>query len=266
MAVLVILAGGLSRRFQRPGEPWVNKCLYPVEGRPMIYRVADAARDLVSRIYVAPGRNKIEGFPSIDDDPEFSGPVAAVASAVAGLSDTLLFAPCDVPFISREVFAALLEQKGTAVFVAPNGLVESHIFKAEPADLKNVLPFLRRRGGRLDDIFRLSSSVTYLSVVEHSIPPRALKNINFREDLSTDEESYAEVFTRDLRIEWEPPLLKYIKGGSREVLWEELRVYLENGLFSMAAHVIDDLAVDNKRLKLISEGIKRAVGLKKASL
>ncbi|MBP1449163.1 MAG: NTP transferase domain-containing protein, partial [Thermoproteus sp.] len=41
---LVVLAGGESRRFQRPGEPRIDKCRYPVEGKPMIERVVEAAR------------------------------------------------------------------------------------------------------------------------------------------------------------------------------------------------------------------------------
>lgn len=265
MTTLVIFAGGASRRFQRPGEPWVNKCLYPVGGRPMIEAVVEAARGLVDRIYVAPGRNEALGYPVVEDDPRFSGPMAAVVSAALRFDDTLVFAPCDVPYITRRVFAELLDARGTAVLVMPNGLVESHIFKAEPKAIRNIVDLLLKRRGRLDDIFRLSSSVTYLSVARHGISPRELHNINFREDLEAQADMPGGVFTDDLALEWDPPLALYLTKGSRDALWEELKTYMEAGLLSMAAHVLEDLAEGNKKLEAAAKALKEAVGIRKSA-
>ncbi|MGC9118310.1 MAG: molybdenum cofactor guanylyltransferase [Thermoproteus sp.] len=265
MTKLIIFAGGQSRRFQRPGEPWVDKCTYPVGGRPMIEAVAEAARGLVDEIYVAPGRNKVSGYPTVEDSPGLSGPIAAVVSAAFRFDDTLLFAPCDVPYISPRAFGELLKAAGTAVYVAPNGLVESHIFKAEAGELRRIADMLSRRGGRLDDVFRLSRTATYLSAARHGISRRELHNVNFREDLEPPAEWVGDVFAEDLSLEWDPPLAGYLATGSAEFLWRELRAYLEAGLYSMAAHVLEDLAETNRRLAPAARALKELVGIRKSA-
>ncbi|MDT7868567.1 MAG: NTP transferase domain-containing protein [Thermoproteus sp.] len=265
MAKLIIFAGGQSRRFQRPGEPRVDKCTYPVGGRPMIEAVAEAARGLVDGIYVAPGRNVLPGYPAVEDSPGFSGPLAAVVSAASRFDDVLLFAPCDVPYITGRVFGELLRAPGTAVLVAPNGLVESHIFKAEAGELRRMADALSRRGGRLDDVFRLSRTAMYLSAARHGISRRELHNVNFREELEPPAEWGEVVFDEDLRLEWDPPLARYLATGSADFLWSELRTYLEAGLYSMAAHVLDDLAEGNRRLAPVAKALKELVGIRKSA-
>ncbi len=265
MTTLVIFAGGASRRFQRPGEPWVNKCLYPVGGKPMIEAVAEAAKGLVDKILVAPGKNEVPGYPAIEDDPRFSGPIAAVVSAAFKLDDALIFAPCDVPYITERAFAELIKAKGTAVFVLPNGLVESHIFKADPRVVRRMADRLLKRRGRLDDVFRLSDAVSYISVAKHGISPKELHNVNFREDLEPRAEAAGDAFTDDLVLEWDPPLARYMDTGSRDALWQELRTYMEAGLLSMAAHVLDDLAEENKKLAAAAKALKEALGIRKSA-
>ncbi|MFB6490356.1 MAG: molybdenum cofactor guanylyltransferase [Thermoproteus sp. AZ2] len=263
---LVVFAGGASRRFQRPGEAPVDKCKYPVEGRPMIERVVEAARPLVDAVYVAPGRKAGYGPPAIEDSPRFEGPMAAVDSAAARLSGwTLLFAPCDVPYITTRAFRELLAAEGSAVYVTPNGLVESHVFKAEADALAEALNAAVGRGGRLDDLFRLSRRASYLSPLAHGVAPKELLNVNYREDLAAEPQYGEALFDSDLVLSWDPPpLLEHIRTKSPEPLWRELRVYLESGLLSMAAHVLEDLATNNKRLGALAGLIKSAVGIRKA--
>lgn len=262
---LVVLAGGESRRFQRPGEPRVDKCRYPVEGKPMIDRVVEAARAYVDEIYVAPGRNEGYDAPSIEDSPRFSGPLAAADSAAGRLGGTLLFAPCDVPFVTGRVFEGLLEAAGTAVYVSPEGLVESHVFKAEARELREALDLAAERGRRrIDDVFRLSRRVSYLSSAKRGVV-RDLLNVNFREDLAAAPRRPRVVFDDDLALDWDPPLRRHLASGSPEPLWDELEAYLEAGLLSMAAHVLEDLSPSRPRLKAAADALKEWIGIRKLS-
>ncbi|MEZ0248210.1 MAG: molybdenum cofactor guanylyltransferase [Thermoproteus sp.] len=265
MTRLVVFAGGQSRRFQKPGEPWVNKCGYPVGGRPMIEAVVEAARGLVDEVYIAPGRNESFGLPVVEDHPQFSGPMAAVMSAAYRFDGVLLFAPCDVPYITPRAFEALLEARGTAVYVMPNGLVESHIFKARADEIRAMAGLLAKRRGRLDDIFRLSRAVSYLSAAKHGVTPKELHNVNFREDIDASGLEASGEFLEDLTLEWEPPLALYLSTGSRDALWAELKAYMEAGLFSMAAHVLEDLAEGNRKMALVARALKELVGIRKSA-
>jgi len=264
MAVLVIFAGGLSRRFGR------DKCTYPLGGKRFIDRVAEAGRAVADRIYVAPGPNVdlYKGVDVVEDSPRFSGPLAAVDTALRLFDEEVFFAPCDVPFITPAVFKELAKADGVfSTWVFPNGRVESTVFKASPREARRALDFLaahKRR--RLDDLFRLSPTV-FLSVVKHGVDTLWLYNVNTPEDLAVEKvEVRLQVFVEDVELRWDtPPLAKWLEEGDVEALKRELIRYVELGLFSMAAHVAKDLAPVSPAYKALSDVLYEAVEIEKGA-
>ncbi|MFN3804010.1 MAG: molybdenum cofactor guanylyltransferase [Pyrobaculum sp.] len=260
MAFLVILAGGFSRRFGQ------DKCTYVWRGRRFIDYVINAARGVADRIYVAAGRNAhlYKGVEVLEDSGRFSGPLAAVDAAVRTVGGEIVFAPCDVPYVKPQVFEVLASTGGTAVWVYPNGRVESMLFKIDSRGALEALDLLARYGRRrVDDLFRLGPT-TFLSTARHGVDPRWLFNVNRLEDLGAVPSLKFEVFREDLWIEWgEPPLARWLVENDVGALRGELLRYLEAGLFSMAAHVAKDLSKAWGNYGVLAELLYGAVDIEK---
>lgn len=103
----LILTGGRSRRF---GE---DKARFAVEGRPMARRVFDALAPLVAEVFVSvrtPGTNP--GLPAeevVDHYPD-AGPLAGIhAGLLCCRTPWLLTVACDMPFLTTEALASLLQ-------------------------------------------------------------------------------------------------------------------------------------------------------------
>lgn len=107
----VVLAGGASRRFA--GRP---KGLLPLAGRPMVLRVADMLGAFCAHVAIeAPHGAGYEtlGLPLIHAPAEHAGkgPLAGLAAglALAQPDDRVAFAPCDMPFLTREMYDRLAQ-------------------------------------------------------------------------------------------------------------------------------------------------------------
>jgi molybdopterin-guanine dinucleotide biosynthesis protein A len=113
----VILAGGASARFG--GTP---KGLLPLHGRAMALRVADVLlRVCTSVVIEAPHGTGYEvlGLPLIYARPEYAGkgPLAALATGLAAEDQGYVaFAPCDMPLLTREIYAALIQVGGKGTY------------------------------------------------------------------------------------------------------------------------------------------------------
>ena len=260
VAVLVVFAGGKSSRFGR------DKCTYVHGGRRFIDYVIEAGREVVDKVVIAAGQNAhlYPGEVVIADSPRFSGPLAAVDSAVQLFDETLIFAPCDAPYLQPAVFRELLRSEtSTSVWVFPNGRVESTIFKTEPAAMREALDLLAQfRRSRLDDVFRLVAT-EFLAVEKHGINPAWLLNVNRPQDLAGDKPAFSRrVFLNDYLLRWDdPPLARWLRLRDEEALRRELLRYLETGLFSMAAHVAKDLATPS--FSALAEVLYEAIDMKK---
>ena len=260
VAVLVVFAGGRSSRFGR------DKCTYVHKGRRLIDYVIDAAKEVVEDVIVAAGRNAhlYPGHKVVEDSPRFSGPLAAVDAVVQKVNDTVLFAPCDIPYVQPAVFKELLRSEApTSVWVFPNGRVESTVFKTEPAAMREALDLLAQfRRSRLDDVFRLVAT-EFLAVEKHGIDPAWLLNVNRPQDLAGGKPAFSRrVFLDDYLLRWDdPPLARWLRLRDEEALRRELLRYLETGLFSMAAHVAKDLATPS--FSALAEVLYEAVDIRK---
>jgi molybdopterin-guanine dinucleotide biosynthesis protein A len=120
----VVLAGGASSRFG--GAP---KGLARIAGRAMALRVADVLSKICQRVAIeAPrgaGYDRL-GLPLVHAAPEHAGkgPLAALAAGLGEGSSahTVAFAPCDMPLLTRDVYAALSRANGVGAYAcSPDG-------------------------------------------------------------------------------------------------------------------------------------------------
>jgi molybdenum cofactor guanylyltransferase len=105
----VILAGGASARYG--GKP---KGLALLHGRAMALHVADLLRSLCESVLIeaSPGIGyEALGLPLIQARPSHAGrgPLAALAAGLADTGDAefVMFAPCDMPLLTRDIYRAL---------------------------------------------------------------------------------------------------------------------------------------------------------------
>jgi molybdopterin-guanine dinucleotide biosynthesis protein A len=127
LVAAVVLAGGASSRMGQP------KALMAFRGRPLAARALDRLRPQAGKVYLnvrEPGAEWTAlGAPLVVDAPAHrgAGPLAGIASALArAQADGFTFlvtAPCDAPFLPRDLVARLrLCGAGAAVARSPSGV------------------------------------------------------------------------------------------------------------------------------------------------
>ncbi len=110
----LILAGGKSTRFG------ADKARHAVEGRAMIERVAEAVGTVADVVLISVAEaGAVYDVPmalQVVDRYEDAGPLAGLHAGLA-VAETpwVLAVACDMPFVSEDVFAALLEARGPDV-------------------------------------------------------------------------------------------------------------------------------------------------------
>jgi molybdenum cofactor guanylyltransferase len=116
----VILAGGRSRRME-----YGDKSLLPLDGKPMIERIAAVLSPQVSTLAVNangdPQRFAFLGLPVVQDAiPGFQGPLAGIHAGMIwatkhhpDISD-IVTVPCDVPFLPEDLIQRLIEGRAAA--------------------------------------------------------------------------------------------------------------------------------------------------------
>lgn len=107
-----MLAGGASRRMGR------NKALIEVDGRAMSARVLDALREFGAAplLVVGGDPDELAGLdaPVVADQAPGEGPVGGVLTALdhlasSGLVDAAMVLPCDLPDVTADALAPILE-------------------------------------------------------------------------------------------------------------------------------------------------------------
>jgi molybdenum cofactor guanylyltransferase len=143
----LILCGGGSRRMGQ------EKALIPVEGRPLVLRVAERLGRISDPVILAPGqpgRLGELGFPEVADEVPEAGPLGGLCAGLAASPHALMaVVAADMPFASPEVMALLaraLRGEDAVVPVTPHGREPLHAVYATAA-----LPIMREAlaGGRL---------------------------------------------------------------------------------------------------------------------
>lgn len=183
----VILAGGRSRRMGG-----VNKALAPLSGKPLLQHVIDRVRPQVCDLYLSvetPTDALAEfGLALVADPQPDAGPLAGLLSVLqetASAHEWLLLAPCDAPFIPRDLAPRLLQaalQSGTS------GAIVRYLSEPQPTFSiwnRSLLAHLER--AVLSD--KMTGFKQFLRVIELAVldwpgsEPSPFLNINDQDDL-----------------------------------------------------------------------------------
>ncbi len=171
----------------------VDKGLQPLRGKPLVQWVIDRFRPQVDELLINANQNidiyKGFGYPVVSDAiAGYAGPLAGFHRALDAARHPLVAtAPCDSPFLPRDLVARLLaalEESDAEFAVAKTGLQPHPVFSL---CRKSVLPTLTAfldAGSRKIDLW-----YSRLRVVEVAFDDQAaaFSNINTREELSAFE-------------------------------------------------------------------------------
>lgn len=261
----IILSGGMSRRFQVSGESWVDKALYAVEGVPMILRIYRALRSISNQVIIASGsleraeiyRKVVGDAVFVEDNRDLVGPLSGLFSALEACpSDIAVAVPVDMPYIATDLLDLMVRRLNgfdIASPILPNGLVETAIVAAVRDSALAVLQRLRGLGrARVADLHRGASKIRLIDLKKQGFDPKVVVNINRRSDIGRAA-SYPEgPIEGDIEISRgfdTKDLLTASKEKLRGSLWwtietgdpyEELRIYLGNGVYMFAAYALQD--------------------------
>lgn len=187
----LILAGG---RGSRMGE--VDKGLQVFSGRPMIEHVIERLRPQVADLVINANRNleiyESYSFPVYSDAISgFAGPLAGMHAGLQACKTSFMAtAPCDSPFLPRDLIARLharLIEASADLAVAATGCGESR--QVQPVFClmrSSVLPHLTaflETGGRKVDAWYKTLRVVEVDFEDDS----AFRNINTRAELEACE-------------------------------------------------------------------------------
>lgn len=261
----VILAGGMSRRFQVPGESWVDKALYPVSGAPMIRVIYDKLREVTDHVVVALGsmgrveayKRVLGDFTPVEDDSLLRGPLAGIYSALrACRSDVVIVTPVDMPYLSSLTLRDLLGVANRCDVVSPilpNGLIETTLLALRRSTSLWILEILRAHGrSRIADIHRGAPRLCLLNARKRGYKPLEFININRRDDLRVTSIDYPEgpleddvVITRDFSREDVEARSSRIRGSLWGTIYlggymSEFSLYASSGAYMLAAYALLD--------------------------
>jgi molybdopterin-guanine dinucleotide biosynthesis protein A len=102
-----ILAGGESARMGR------DKALLEFGGLPLILRIAELLRSVAAQptVIAPPEKFRAFGLPAIADDNPGFGPLGGIATALRATNEEWnLIVGCDLPFLTREWLAYLIQR------------------------------------------------------------------------------------------------------------------------------------------------------------
>ena len=283
----IILSGGLSRRFQSPNEPWIDKALYVIDGKPMIVRIYESLKAIVDSAIIAVNnedrakryREVVPEAKYVIDNEPFKGPLAGIYSGIRACNDDyVVVIPNDMPFITPNAIELLVKELSSfdaVTYILPNG----HISNALMALRRDVaIPILNKLAelGRSKsfDLLRGAPKVLFMNPLTHGVDAKSLVNINTRDDV-TNEPRLGEVvvrndvsIVRDFRIDDITDLRVSKLIGS---LWytiatgdyiPEFRLYAESGVQMLVAHVLLDSR--NENVRALGRRILDALGVEKA--
>jgi molybdopterin-guanine dinucleotide biosynthesis protein A len=183
MIVGAVLCGGRSSRMG------TDKALIPVDGVPMVRRVADAllGGGCVSVAAIGGDRLSLEalGLEVVDDPHQGSGPVAGVLAALEAWpqADAVVVVACDLPYLGahtvRHLVAALGGDQAALAAVAVTDRLQPLCVAWRPAASPLLDDALRERELRLHVV------LARMATVEVSVNPQDVTNVNVPADLPT---------------------------------------------------------------------------------
>ncbi|MEM2212981.1 MAG: molybdenum cofactor guanylyltransferase [Candidatus Nezhaarchaeales archaeon] len=202
-AAAIILAGGMGRRFQLPQQPWRDKALEVVNGKPMLRRVVEAALSFTDEVIVTVNslsrkliyEKLLEGLSgvkvAVDGGGMASGPLIGLRTGLKWLTaEKGVSIPCDSPFISPSILSYLaqaVDGVDVAMPVWGNGRLEPLFLALRRAIVGVGVDILVKLGRRRpDDLIRIGLRTRLIPVGELKTLDPELKtfvNVNRPEDL-----------------------------------------------------------------------------------
>jgi molybdopterin-guanine dinucleotide biosynthesis protein A len=201
----IVLAGGKAERFQTPHQPWQDKALTELYGKPLLAHVVGSLQGVVDEIVVCVndeeriaryseilGKHGLKPNFVVDEKSQVGGPLLAILSGLKVVSaDYCLTVPTDMPFLAPNVadymFTAA-EGADVAVPMWPNGTLETLLMtlnRKNALEITETLCLLNKP--RADKIARGTSKLLLVSPLKEikTLDPelRSFININFEEDL-----------------------------------------------------------------------------------
>lgn len=186
----LILAGG---RAVRMGE--ADKGLLMLAGRPLVAHVAQRLAPQVQPLFISANRNAgryAQYGRVLTDDPAFDawpGPLAGVAAGLRAWSGPwLVVAPCDTPFLPRDLAARLIgaaQAQGAPLAVACAGGRRHSVCMALRTSLADDLRDYLQGGDRKVDLWQARVGGVEVGFDD---APHAFLNVNTPEELSAAEQ------------------------------------------------------------------------------
>jgi molybdenum cofactor guanylyltransferase len=254
----IILAGGKGERFQSKQEPWQDKVLAPLLGKPLLVHLIENVNQVVDEIAVCVNEEKRKqhyakilndfgmGKVRLLVDQKFDhlgGPLVAIFTGLKSVdAEYCITLPGDMPFVQPKVINYMFDQaKESRVVVPmwPNGRLETLVMALEKRSTLEIAETLCHLGRpRSDDLIRGVLNVIFVSNSGEisALDPelKSFVNINSREDLMRLQPRRASgVITENLHINRGPlPTydLEQIKNGAR--MMHENRIFEASKIFS----------------------------------
>lgn len=262
----IILSGGMSRRFQVAGEPWADKALHRIDGRPMISRIYDIISSIADTIVISIGvdRSRVDIYREYVGDAIYAEDIDGIRGPLSGIlaglikcpGDRAIVVPVDMPYVEKGLLESILSSLDSYTIaspVLPNGLVETTVAALRREYGVSILDILRRRSrSRVADLHRGAPRVYLLNLRKHGYSPMSIVNINTRGDLDRVVRYPEGPLDDDIHIIRGFDVIDIIEARLERLrgsLWwtletgdpyDELKTYLARGLYMFASYALMD--------------------------
>jgi molybdopterin-guanine dinucleotide biosynthesis protein A len=202
----LVLAGGKAQRFQTPDQPWQDKALAELDGKPLLVHLIQNLHGAVDEIAICVNdeERKVEyretlekyGLEAnfvVDEKSKVGGPLLAILSGLRAVSaDYCLTVPTDMPFLSQKIADYMFKAaEGFDVTVPmwPDGTLETLLMALNRKDALVIAETLCLLGkSPADGVARGASKLLIVSPLNKIklLDPefRSFININLKEDLN----------------------------------------------------------------------------------
>lgn len=204
----LILSGGSARRFQTYNQPWQDKVLAELDGKPLLVYAIQNLQSVVDKVAVCVNdrerkaqynqileKHGFKGVRFVVDEKNcpVKGPLVAIMSGLHAVSAIhCLTVPADMPFLKPEVVDYMFnmaEGVDVAVPMWPDGTVETLLMALERRsglEIADTLCALKKT--RADSIIRGANKLLLVSPLKEikALDPelRSFININSKEELT----------------------------------------------------------------------------------
>jgi molybdopterin-guanine dinucleotide biosynthesis protein A len=260
----LVLAGGKASRFQNQNQPWMDKALAHVNGKPLLVNVVLNLQQATDEVVVSVNDQQRQNVYyqilkeyginvrfAIDQDSQVQGPLLAIASGLNAVqAEACLVVPTDMPFLKPQVARHILESAAdvdVAVPMWPDGTLETLLMAVKKESTMETAQTLLTAGkAQAAGLVRGAGKLKLLSPMQKIklLDPEleSFVNINYAKDLvSLQTRSTTGDIRQDMEIdlgEVDVSALELFRKGLRSL--HEGAVLEAQGLFRHCERVFED--------------------------